>query len=229
MNAQNDINNKMRSILVDWLVEVHQKYHLRPVTLFLTINIVDRYLAAVRVPRKRLQLVGVVAMFIAAKFEEIQPPTLKDYVYIADNAYTKSDVMNLECVMLSTLKFRVCVPTVAQFLECFQRANKCDKVHGKVSSYLAELALMDQRLASQPPSLLAAASVLLSNDLVGRNPRWPSALVRHARHTEIELQSCVTDIRAILAGAKLNSLQAVQRKYSLQTNHAVAKLVSVPA
>merc|ERR1719281_1976204 len=69
------------------------KYRLRPETQHLTINIIDRYLSRTQVPRKKLQLVGVAAMFIAAKFEEIDPPELHDWVYITDKAYTKDDVL----------------------------------------------------------------------------------------------------------------------------------------
>merc|ERR1719440_2547878 len=109
--------------------------------------------------------------------------------------------------MLATLGFRVVVPTVAQFLECFQRANRCDNVHRKISWYLVELALMDPQLASQPPSLLAAASVLLSNELVGQSPSWPAGLVRHTRRTELELRPCVSDLRSALIAAQTNTLQ----------------------
>merc|ERR1712187_143131 len=106
-DVQADVNGKMRSILVDWLIEVHMKYRLRPETLFLTINIIDRYLAKTQVQRRRLQLVGVVAMLIASKFEEVRPPQIADFCYITDNAYTKKDIVNLECSMLATLEFKV--------------------------------------------------------------------------------------------------------------------------
>lgn len=229
MDRQTEINIKMRAILVDWLVEVHQKYHLRSATLFLAINITDRYLAEADVPRKRLQLVGVVALLIAAKYEEIQPPKVSDYVYITDNAYTKSDLINMECSILATLGFRVVVPTVGQFLDVFQRAYRCDCAHQKISWYLAELAQMDPQLASQPPSLLAAASVLLSNELVGQSPSWPAGLVRLTRRTELELRHCVSDLRSALIAAQTNTLQAIRRKYTSQSNHAVARTVSVSA
>jgi len=79
-NKQNDINEKMRSILVDWLVEVHVKFKLLPETLFLTINLIDRYLESKKVLRQKLQLVGVTAMLIASKYEEIYAPEVKDFV-----------------------------------------------------------------------------------------------------------------------------------------------------
>merc|ERR1719240_2090117 len=102
------------------------KYRLRDETLHLTINLVDRYLTRMPVMRKRLQLVGVVAMFVASKFEEIHPPELHDWVYITDRAYTKQDVLLMECTMLSALGFQITVPTVAHFFPGLQKANGCN-------------------------------------------------------------------------------------------------------
>lgn len=74
MCTQPDINTKMRSILVDWLIEVHHKFELMPETLYLTINIVDRFLSMKVVSRRELQLVGISSMLLASKYEEIWSP-----------------------------------------------------------------------------------------------------------------------------------------------------------
>ena len=92
MENQPHINERMRSILVDWLVEVHLKFKLVPETLYLTINLIDRYLERNEVTRPKLQLVGVTSLLIASKYEEIYPPELRDLVYICDRAYTRSEV-----------------------------------------------------------------------------------------------------------------------------------------
>ena len=92
MEDQSFINERMRSILVDWLVEVHLKFKLVPETLYLTVNLIDRYLAKTEVSRPKLQLVGVTALLIASKYEEIYPPELRDLVYICDRAYSKLEV-----------------------------------------------------------------------------------------------------------------------------------------
>ena len=93
---QTDIHEKMRAILVDWLVDVHYKFKLVPETLYLTINLIDRYLQKEPVTRQQLQLVGVTAMLIASKYEEIYAPIVKDFVYITDNAYTKEEILSME-------------------------------------------------------------------------------------------------------------------------------------
>lgn len=64
----------MRAILIDWLIEVHKKFELVPESLYLTINIVDRFLAVKTIPRRELQLAGISAMLIACKYEEIWAP-----------------------------------------------------------------------------------------------------------------------------------------------------------
>lgn len=69
-NTQPDINVKMRSILIDWLIDVHRRFELMPETLYLTINIVDRYLSMKIVSRRELQLVGMSSMLLACKYEE---------------------------------------------------------------------------------------------------------------------------------------------------------------
>ena len=84
MAQQADINERMRSILVDWLVDVHLKFKLRTETLFLTVHVIDRYLAKEQTTRNKLQLVGCTAMLIAAKYEEIYAPEVRDFVYISD-------------------------------------------------------------------------------------------------------------------------------------------------
>jgi Cyclin, N-terminal domain len=92
MEKQEHINERMRSILVDWLVEVHLKFKLVPETLYLAINLIDRFLERCIVFRPKLQLVGVACLLIASKYEEIYAPELRDLVYICDRAYTKQDV-----------------------------------------------------------------------------------------------------------------------------------------
>jgi len=95
METQKHINERMRAILVDWLVEVHLKFKLVPETLYLTVNLIDRYLERAQVYRPKLQLVGVTCLLIASKYEEIYPPELRDLVYICDRAYTRQDVSTI--------------------------------------------------------------------------------------------------------------------------------------
>eukprot|EP00747_Dinoflagellata_sp_TGD_P216288 gnl/TRDRNA2_/TRDRNA2_88863_c0_seq1.p1 gnl/TRDRNA2_/TRDRNA2_88863_c0~~gnl/TRDRNA2_/TRDRNA2_88863_c0_seq1.p1 ORF type:complete len:540 (-),score=104.43 gnl/TRDRNA2_/TRDRNA2_88863_c0_seq1:86-1651(-) len=223
MESQTDINGKMRAILVDWLVEVHMKYRLRVETLFLAVHLIDRYLSRKSIARRRLQLVGVAAMFVAAKYEEINPPEVLDFVHVTDKAFTKNDILLMECSMLTTLCFEIKCPTVAHFLDCMLLANQCTAVHGEVVQYLTQLALQEYGMIRYSASHLAAAALLLSNELMRPGqPVWPALMVQHTRHPESVLRGCADEMRALLQGASASSLQAVRKKFLLPQHHSVA-------
>lgn len=227
MDSQTDITPKMRTILVDWLVEVHNKYRLSSETLHLTMNLIDRYLERIPVMRKRLQLVGVVAMFIASKFEEISPPELHDWVYICDRAYTKDEILRMECTMLSTLNFQIVVPTAAHFFPFLEKANGCDAVHRETAQYLLELGLLDIRLLQYKPSHVVASALLLSNELFRCSSVWPAAMVQASRQTEEALSGCVAELRQLLEADRAGAggqLQAVHKKFAVPQRHGVSKM-----
>ena len=94
--VQQDVNAHMRGILVDWLVEVAQEYKLVSETLFLAVNYIDRFLSCEVAPRRKLQLVGITCMLIAAKYEEIYAPQIEDFCYITDNTYSREEVIAME-------------------------------------------------------------------------------------------------------------------------------------
>ena len=100
---QSDITPKMRAVLIDWLIDVHLKFKLWGETLYLTVNIIDRFLEKVKINRKKLQLVGVTAMFIASKYEEIYAPEVKDFAYVTDSAFNKQDILSMEGDILKAL------------------------------------------------------------------------------------------------------------------------------
>lgn len=119
MRKQQDISHSMRTILVDWLVEVGEEYRLQNETLCLAVSYIDRFLSVMSVVRAKLQLVGTAAMFIAAKYEEIYPPDVGEFVYITDNTYTKKQVLRMEQLILKVLTFDLCVPTTSVFLNAY--------------------------------------------------------------------------------------------------------------
>ena len=75
--------------------QVHHRFELMEETLFLTVNLIDRFLERQTVIRKKLQLVGVTAMLLACKYEEVSVPVIEDFIVITDKAYTKKDVLDM--------------------------------------------------------------------------------------------------------------------------------------
>jgi len=153
----------MRAILIDWLVEVHMKFRLLPETLYLCVNIIDRYLSLEQVYRNRLQLVGVTSLLIACKYEEMYPPEVKDCVYITDRAYTRQDVLDMEANIVKVLRFSLTVPTGHPFLQRFLYITESSALVRNLANYYMERMLQEHSALEFKPSLLAAAAVCLAN------------------------------------------------------------------
>lgn len=96
MNSQKELNGKMRNILFNWIMEIHHKFKLKPWTLFLTANILDRFLEKKPIKRKEFQLIGMASFLVASKFEDIYPPDTKELCYLCENAYTKEEILKAE-------------------------------------------------------------------------------------------------------------------------------------
>lgn len=224
LEGQPDVNEKMRGILVDWLVEVHLKYKLKPATLYLAVRLIDRFLERKVISRKRLQLIGVTGMLIAAKYEEIYAPEVRDFVYITDKAYTRDEILEMEILMLNVLEFKLTGPTGVSFLDRFLRVDQADEPRKMLARYLMELTLVDVKFLRYQPSHLAAAALFLANKLHRKHPSWPAPLVRHTRYTETLIKGCAKEICGLLENAERSSLQAVRKKYSLAKFQSVAKI-----
>lgn len=100
MDLQTEIEWPMRATLIDWLLQVHMRYHMLPETLWITINIVDRFLSSRIVSLVKLQLVGITAMFVAAKYEEIMAPSVDEFVYMTENNYSREEILKGERILL---------------------------------------------------------------------------------------------------------------------------------
>lgn len=158
MDSQAEIQWSMRSVLMDWMVQVHNRFSLLPETLFLAVNYVDRFLSAKVVSLGKLQLVGATALFLAAKYEEINCPSVQEIVYMVDGAYTVEEVLKAERFMLSMLKFELGWPGPMSFLRRVSKADDYDVETRTLAKYFLELTIMDERFVGCTPSYLAAGA-----------------------------------------------------------------------
>ena len=224
MSRQQDINEKMRSILVDWLVDVHLKFKLVPETLYLTVNLIDRFLMVKSVSRKHLQLVGVTAMLVASKYEEIWAPEVRDFVYISDRAYNRDQILNMEKIMLNSLKFNLTVPTHYHFLHRFLKvaglAENAEAVN--YASYLVELSLPEYASLRFRYSQVAAAAVYATMSRFEASYDAERQLHQHSTYSQEELGECVQLLSELYIRAPKASLTAVHKKFSLDKMHNVA-------
>ena len=216
---QTDINEKMRLILINWLIEVHFKFHLLSETLYICISIIDRYLSKKNINRKYLQLLGVTSLFIACKYEEIYSPTSKDLIFMTDNAYKKEEMIQMESDILNIIHFDLTYPTSFRFLEIYKHYLDLDEINFYRCSYLNEISLINYNLCSFNPSLIACVSLYLnlkSNILYFKGYN-EEQLFNITGYKKIDIKNCLN--RLIKAVIKIeepdNKFIAIKKKYSL--------------
>ncbi|XP_055492799.1 cyclin-A1 [Leucoraja erinacea] len=228
MRKQPDITASMRSILVDWLVEVSEEYNLQTETLYLAINYLDRFLSCMSVLRGKLQLVGIAAMLVASKYEEIYPPEIDEFVYITDDTYTKKQLLRMEHLLLKVLSFDVTVPTVNQFLTQFLKDEGIGGELGSLAMYIAELSLPEADVCLKyMPSLTAAAAYCLANYTINK-AFWPESLAAFTGYSLLDILPCLSDLHRTFLQARFHPQQAIKEKYK-SSKYLGISLIEPPA
>lgn len=193
MDHQAEIQWSMRSVLMDWLVQVHNRFTLLPETLFLAVNYVDRFLSCKVVSLGKLQLVGATALFVAAKYEEINCPSVQEIVYMVDGAYTVDEILKAERFMLSMLHFELGWPGPMSFLRRISKADDYDLETRTLAKYFLEITVMDERFVGSSPSFLAAGAHSLARFMLKKG-EWSQAHAHYSGYTLQQLRPLLTTI-----------------------------------
>ncbi|XP_009884049.1 PREDICTED: G2/mitotic-specific cyclin-B2 [Charadrius vociferus] len=209
------LNGRMRALLVDWLVQVHSRLNLLQETLYMCVAVLDRFLQNHPVPRKTLQLVGVTALFLASKYEELISPCVEDFVYITDNAYTSDEVREMEIMILKELNFCLGRPLPLHFLRRASKAGEADVKQHTLAKYLMELTLIDYDMVHHRPSEIAAAALCLSQKVLGRN-KWGTKQQYYTGYTEESLVMTMKHMakNVVKVNKKLTKYTSVRSKYA---------------
>ncbi|XP_017024830.1 G2/mitotic-specific cyclin-B [Drosophila kikkawai] len=221
--GQKEVTHKMRAVLIDWINEVHLQFHLAAETFQLAVAIIDRYLQVVKdTKRTHLQLVGVTALFIATKYEELFPPAIGDFVFITDDTYTGRQIRQMELQIFKAIDCNLSRPLPIHFLRRYSKAAAAEDEHHAMAKYLIELASVDYDLASYRPSEIAAASLFLSLHLLNGNYRaatgfndrhWTPTLSFYSRYSAADLRPITRQIAKLARDAPQARLKAVYNKY----------------
>ncbi|DBA05035.1 TPA: hypothetical protein N0F65_000723 [Lagenidium giganteum] len=231
-SIQNDINEKMRTILVDWLVEVGEEYELDSQTFHKAVNLVDRCLMKFKINRKQFQLLGCACMMIAAKFEEVYGPNVDEFVYISDQTYTAEEMLQMETKVLHALEYRVASTTCYCFMIRFSLAGGLDDQQRSLVMYLCDYALLHYQMLQYRPSKVAASAVYLALLMSEREP-WHPTLHHFSRFNPWELRDCVFDLSRLhrieheVVTTQRDKAKAVSEKYLTEKFHAASLVAPV--
>ncbi|KAL8854536.1 MAG: hypothetical protein Q9221_000571 [Calogaya cf. arnoldii] len=187
MDHQHHLEWHLRGVLVDWLIEVHTRFHLLPETIFLAINIIDRFLSARVVELEKLQLVGITAMFIASKYEEVLSPHVQNFKHVADDGFSEEEILKAERFVLAALNYDLSYPNPMNFLRRISKADNYNIQTRTLGKYLLEISLLDHRFMKYPPSQIAAAAMYLGR-LILEQGEWDATIAHYAGYTETEIE-----------------------------------------
>lgn len=203
---------------------MHRKFKLVDETLYLTINLIDRFLKVDVIERKNFQLLGVTCMLIASKYEEIYAPEIRDFVYVTDKAYNRENIMKMESRVLSKLKFDIQSVSPFRLLECIVFMCGDNRKLFNLSQFILELSLVEYTMWKYIPSVKACASVFIARKILKLLPTWPKNLVNTWDYTEVSLRMCLKDLCCIIDMSSKCSLKGVRNKFSSVEYDEVSKL-----
>ena len=235
--SQKEINEHMRSILIDWLIDVHYKFGFTDETLYMTVLIIDRYISYKPIQKAKFQLLGITALLLSCKHEEIVLPKIEDFIYITDNAYKKTDVFDMENDILDVLNFSLLFPSPIKFYEYLALKFNFDKKKFLTGKYLMESFMVDLKYVKYRASVIAAACVYIvmkyykmenykdvynkkyynlnENDINNKNFR-----------TEINVKDCAKDICIFVDNINKSNFFSCKNKYASDKNEKVSLILS---
>ena len=206
IDIQTEIQWFMRPYLLDFLVEAHSAFQLLPETLFLTINLLDRYCSKRVVYKRHYQLVGCAALLIASKYgdKKEKVPTIKELKSMCCSLYDDDMFLQMEWHVLSTLGWAVGHPTVDNFLRLAVKDSVYDPEVESLTLYILEISLYHRCFVSKQSSTLALATLALARHILGRP---------QARANEYASRYCNTTLLALSQKLHEPSL-ILSRKYA---------------
>lgn len=212
MSSQKEINEKMRAILIDWLVATLFKFKLRTRILFLSVSIIDRYLTKEIINRVKLQLLGVTSLFIACKHEQTKTPPGIEFADSTD--YTKEEILNMEYQILKTLNFEIMTPTPIQFYEIICVVLNFSSKEILLGRYWMESFMIQYKSTFYSSSLIAtSAAYLVFKYFSLRNYRIIFCEFFNSNNSYNKLKECAKEIVNSEEANRISNLLAVNNKF----------------
>jgi hypothetical protein len=237
MLGQSQITEKHRLKLVDWIIDISQKFDLKEETLFLVINLVDRYLSTTNLDLDKLQLLGCSAIFLGAKYQEIYPPELRDYVYVSNHVCKKEAILKMEIDILKKINYSMVIVSPLFFYNriYFICATSLKELNSSkyaklyfTGLFILELSLLEYKMIKYTPSIIASASMFLARKLLDFNPPWPKQVLSSQGFTGTNsINECVKELLVLIKNERVATLFGLRKKFSKESYSSVYDVFSV--
>ena len=210
LSVQKDINAKMRSILIDWLISLHSHFPLKENTLFITVNIIDRYISKKFIHRSKFQLLGITAFFLAAKYEEIYFPECSRLAKMTDGAATYKEIISFEHELLSVLDFRISIPHQLDIYQFMSLKYKFSRKEFYFGLFMLEAFLLDINSTKYLPFVICESACYLVMKIVRKDEGNNEILVGS---NKVEIKQCILEMYVYCRDITTTNLKAVLAKF----------------
>ena len=226
MENQNEINQVMRSILIDWIIEVHNRFHFKSKTLFQTAYIIDLYLSYENIEKRNFQLLGVASLLIACKENEIYVPNPQQFIEVTDFAYQKNDLLKMEKKIMYVTKFEILIPTAEEFYSIISKKFNFTENQYELGNYFLDSSLVSYDLLIYQPSTIAVACayiVMKFYQINGYRELYSSKMT-NAEFPQKTIKDCARDLCRFVKNLSNSTLTAAKVKYSSVEHGNVAAI-----
>ena len=226
MENQNEINQVMRSILIDWIIEVHNRFHFKTKTLFQTVYIIDLYLSYENIEKRNFQLLGIASLLIACKENEIYVPNPQQFIEVTDYAYQKKDLLKMENKIMHVTKFEILIPTAEEFYSIISKKFNFTEKQYELGNYFLDSSLVDYDLLKYQPSTIAVACayIVMKFYQINGYRELYSSKKTNADSPQRTIKDCARDLCRFVKNLSNSTLLAAKEKYSSVEHGNVAAI-----
>ena len=227
MNTQPEINEIMRAILIDWIIDVHLRFNLRQETLFLTIWLIDTYLSFAFVPRDKLQLLGITCLLISCKSHEIYYPQNNKLIEMTDNAYSKEEMLTMENEILKKLNFFIVCPNPIDFYNILSKMFNFEKKQYYLGNYFIESALVNYQILKYSSSVIASSCTYLVMKYYRINgyQKLYNNFIINENNPEDVIKDAAKEIYVLVDNLSKSKFKSLKKKYSLTQFENVSEIL----
>lgn len=208
-----DTNERLRENAIEWMVKAQLHYKLKNETLIMGVNIFDRYLTEKDENDIDVNILAITVLNIAAKYEEIYPPHLKDFIKFSDKVFPKRIIIETELKVLKTLEFKLSNPTIMDFIERFRQFINSDNRRLRLTLYICEIQLLNSRMCSYLPSKLALSGIYLAEKIADPTFVITKLPIKEAEYSEEEILVCAKEMHSNMLIKEKILMSNIKKKY----------------
>ncbi len=226
---QTELTEQMRSILIDWMIDICEEHKLLPNTLYLAVHLVDFVVTKILIKKTQYQLLGCACLFLATKIEEINTISVDSLVYLSDYSFDSAALISMEYTVIKILDFDINIPTRYYFLNRYSMAAQLNPKELCFAQYVLELTLLDFSFYRFEMSKVAAAVIQFTIQALRSitQPTWTESLRFYTRFYESDLSDLIFMIQNVHWNAEIIPQIASQKKFARSEMYCASNLPSI--